>query len=105
MKFNSIPALKVPNVKVVQGSVTSVDPERKIAQIKSEGRAREERYDFLIAASGLRRVFPVVPQSLSKVEYLEEAREQIRSIETGDDGVVVIGGGTSPFPFSFYAGI
>ncbi|KAE9369954.1 putative pyridine nucleotide-disulfide oxidoreductase AMID-like protein [Stipitochalara longipes BDJ] len=93
MNFSTIPALQVPNLKIIQGSISSISPSTKIAKIQSLSGDREERYDFLIAASGLRRVFPVVPQSLTEREYLEEARGQIEGIEEGSEGIVVIGGG------------
>jgi len=101
MKFSSLPALQVSSLKFIQGSVKSIDPESKTAKIDGKEGESDEKYDFLIAASGLRRVFPVVPQSLTEGEYLEEARAQIEGIEQGSEGVVVIGGGifTSFPPF------
>ena len=93
MKFSSLPALQVPNLKIIQGSVKAIDCQRKIAIIKTKDRETGEGYDFLIAASGLKRVFPVVPQSLTKEEYLEEAGNQISAIRDSKEAVVVIGGG------------
>ncbi|PMD42005.1 FAD/NAD(P)-binding domain-containing protein [Hyaloscypha variabilis F] len=91
MKFSSLPALQVSSLKFIQGSVKSIDSESKTAKIDGKEGESDEKYDFLIAASGLRRVFPVVPQSLTEGEYLEEARVQIERIEEGSEGVVVIG--------------
>jgi NADH dehydrogenase FAD-containing subunit len=93
MKFCSLPALLVPNLKIIQGSVTAVDCGRKVATIKTSSGGREEGYDCLVAASGLRRVFPVVPQSLSEKDYLQEAKEQIEKIKSSKEAIVVIGGG------------
>jgi NADH dehydrogenase FAD-containing subunit len=50
-------------------------------------------YDYFIAASGLRRQWPVVPQSLEKEAYIEEVTQHISEVSAAADGVVVIGGG------------
>ncbi|RAL16958.1 putative pyridine nucleotide-disulfide oxidoreductase AMID-like [Aspergillus homomorphus CBS 101889] len=94
-RFVDIPALKTPDIKFIRGSVHSVDCQRKVAQIldSQTRRSREEKYDFLIAASGLRRVFPTVPQSLERDEFLEETRQNVKAIQNAQEGVVVIGGG------------
>lgn len=55
--------------------------------------ATSYEYDYLVTASGLRRVFPVVPQSLTRKQYLLEAEEQIHSVTNAKDGVLVVGGG------------
>lgn len=60
----------------------------------------EVSYDFFVGASGLRRAWPVVPQSLRKDDYLGEALRHINAVERADDGVVVIGGGME-FSFLF----
>ncbi|SPO05618.1 related to pyridine nucleotide-disulphide oxidoreductase AMID-like [Cephalotrichum gorgonifer] len=94
-RFVDIPALQTPAVRFVQGSVASVDPEAKTASIVN-GVTKEvsvEGYDFLLAATGLRRVFPVQPQSLSRKAFLLEAEEHIHAVKNAVDGVVVVGGG------------
>ena len=50
-------------------------------------------YDYLVVGTGLRRVFPVVPQSLDREQYLSEAQVHIRAVGAAKHGVVVIGGG------------
>ncbi|PYH49417.1 putative pyridine nucleotide-disulfide oxidoreductase AMID-like [Aspergillus saccharolyticus JOP 1030-1] len=94
-KFVDIPALKTPDVKFIRGSVHSVDCQHKVAQILDlqTRRSIEEKYDFLIAASGLRRAFPTVPQSLEREEFLQETRQNVAAIQNAEEGVVVIGGG------------
>jgi NADH dehydrogenase FAD-containing subunit len=77
MKFCSLSVLQVPNLKIIQGSITGLDYGKKVATIKTSSGGREEGYDYLVAASGLRRVFPVVPQSPNEKDYLQEAKEQI----------------------------
>jgi len=93
MKFCALPALQVSNLKIIQGSITGIDCGRKVATIKTSRGGREEGYDYLVAASGLRRVFPVVPQSLIEKDYLQEAKEQIEKIKSSKEAIVVIGGG------------
>lgn len=98
-RFADIPALQSPNVRILHGSVASVDTAAKEARVV-DGATKEESvegYDFLLAATGLRRPFPVQPQALSRKAFLLEAGEHIHSVENAADGVVVIGGGECPF--------
>lgn len=101
MKFADIPALQVPNLNIVQGSVASVDCERKFVAVQRNGTETRKSYDCLIAATGLRRVFPVVPQSLTTKTYLSECGEQIAAIKASREAIVVVGGGMySPSVYS-----
>lgn len=96
-KFDDIPALKTaPGIRCVHGTVQSVDCENKTAKIVNAGTKKvyEEKYDFLVVASGLRRVWPTVPQSLTREDYLSEVLTHIESVKNSENGVVVIGGGT-----------
>ncbi|KAG9233932.1 hypothetical protein BJ875DRAFT_462882 [Amylocarpus encephaloides] len=100
VKYTDIAALRDDAITVIQGSVSKIDPATKTATILDSKTKKqyEESYDFLIAASGLRRVKQVVPQALTKEEYLEEAKKQIEAVGVGEGvqnrkGVVVIGGG------------
>lgn len=74
----------------------SVDPERKVATYLANGSLEaptELHYDYFVAASGLRRAWPVVPQSLRKKQYLFETADHIHAATTARHGVVVVGGG------------
>lgn len=96
VKYEDIPALRSPNIHVLHGSVQSFDPQRKVAIFAARGmgiETEELQYDFLVAAAGLRRVWPVVPQSLRRKQYLFEAGNHTRIALTGRHGVVVVGGG------------
>ncbi|PKS12267.1 hypothetical protein jhhlp_001567 [Lomentospora prolificans] len=95
IRYADIPALQVPNVRFVQGSVTSLDCAAKKASILNQTTKETslEDYDFLIAASGLRRPYPVVPQSLNRKQFLIEAEEHIHDVTNAPQGVVVVGGG------------
>jgi pyruvate/2-oxoglutarate dehydrogenase complex dihydrolipoamide dehydrogenase (E3) component len=50
-------------------------------------------YDYFVAATGLRRVWPVVPQSLTRKQYLLEVEDHIHAVANAKHGVVVVGGG------------
>lgn len=95
VKFTDVAALQTPNVKVIQGSVSSVDCEAKTATVLDNvtKESTTHEYDYLVTASGLRRVFPVVPQSLTRKQYLLEAEEHIHAVTNARDGVLVVGGG------------
>ncbi|EGX90281.1 pyridine nucleotide-disulfide oxidoreductase AMID-like, putative [Cordyceps militaris CM01] len=95
VKFRDIPSLQQPNIKVVIGSVTTVDCAAKtVTTLEAVTKVpTEHAYDFFVAASGLRRVWPVVPQSLSRKQYLVEAAEHIHAVSNAQHGVVVVGGG------------
>ncbi|KAL8350006.1 hypothetical protein RB598_005376 [Gaeumannomyces tritici] len=95
VKFEDVAALQQPNIRIIQGSVTRVDAESKTATITPTGStgAREAAYDFLVAASGLRRVWPVVPQSLRRKQYLFEAGDHADAVSRAAHGVLVVGGG------------
>ncbi|KAF5525884.1 Oxidoreductase OXR1 [Colletotrichum aenigma] len=95
VKFQDIPSLQRPNVRFVQGSVSKVDPATKTATVLDHETKQPQdfSYDFFIGATGLRRAFPVVPQSLTRKQFLLEAEEQIHAVRNAADGVIVVGGG------------
>jgi NADPH-dependent 2,4-dienoyl-CoA reductase/sulfur reductase-like enzyme len=94
-KFEDIPALQHPNIRWTHGSVVNVDTETLTARVRHAGTNKESShaYDYLVVASGLKRAFPVVPQSLTRKQYLHEAANHIRDVQEAQEGVVVIGGG------------
>lgn len=90
-----MPALKTPKITIVQGKATNVDPSSKRATVL-EAATQEPRdldYDYLVVATGLRRAWPVVPQSLRRKQYLLEAGAHISAVTDAPAGVVVVGGG------------
>ncbi|GAO14912.1 uncharacterized protein UV8b_05080 [Ustilaginoidea virens] len=95
VKFQDLPGLNNPQVRFIRGSVSTVDCEAKtVTTIDSTTKAAmTNKYDFFVAATGLRRVWPVVPQSLTKKQYLLEAEEHIHAVSSARHGVVVVGGG------------
>jgi len=96
VRFNDIAALCRPDVGIIQGRATNVDCDKKTATVVLVGGQEvvKLQYDYLIVASGLRRVWPVVPQSLRRKQYLFEAGGHIKTVSDAPHGVVVVGGGT-----------
>ncbi|TLS29427.1 hypothetical protein PpBr36_02136 [Pyricularia pennisetigena] len=102
VKYSDIAALQLPNIHIVQGTAKTVDPATKTATItRTEPAATAAQtssdeiipYDFLVAASGLRRVWPVVPQSLRRKQYLVETGSHVQAVSGARNGVLVVGGG------------
>ncbi|SPQ26369.1 1fd6dbbd-9467-41b6-a320-a38a4d06889a [Thermothielavioides terrestris] len=96
VRYEDIPALRAaPNIRVLHGSVQAVDVERKTATYVAHGGAQSStlQYDYFVAAAGLRRAWPVVPQSLRKKQYLFETGDHIRATTAARHGVVIVGGG------------
>lgn len=95
IKYSDIPALSVPGISWNQGSIIKVDCEAKVAVVSDAktGAEYEERYDYLVSATGLSRAWPAVPQSFTKDAYLTETGSHIDAVTSSKDGVVVIGGG------------
>ncbi|KAK3949841.1 hypothetical protein QBC32DRAFT_242838 [Pseudoneurospora amorphoporcata] len=98
VKYEDVPALQQSpnNIRILRGSVQSIDQERKVAKVlgsESGPEPTELKYDYLIAAAGLRRAFPVVPQSLLRKQFLFEAGDHIQAATANRHGVAVVGGG------------
>ncbi|KAK7744350.1 hypothetical protein SLS62_010204 [Diatrype stigma] len=97
VEFKDIKVLQRPNVRFIQGALSRVDPANKTATIVSDRPAHatthQEKYDFFLAATGLRRQWPVVPQSLSRKLYLQEAGRHIDAVTQSTAPVLVVGGG------------
>ncbi|KAF5022061.1 hypothetical protein F66182_5888 [Fusarium sp. NRRL 66182] len=95
VKFSDTPGLQDPSINIIQGSVTKVDPASKTATVAAHLTKEEStlEYDYLVCATGLRRVWPVVPQSLTRKQYLLEAENHINAVHNAKHGVVVVGGG------------
>lgn len=95
MKYTDIPAVQTPKINIIQGTAKKVDPEAKRATIlEAAGQAeRQLTYDYLVVGTGLRRVWPVVPQSLTREQYLLETGAHADRVRRAPAGVVVVGGG------------
>ncbi|KAK8007799.1 hypothetical protein PG989_001789 [Apiospora arundinis] len=93
--FADVKILQRPDVRFVHGRVQKVDPETRTASILDSASQAEvtETYDYFIAATGLRRVWPVVPQSLTRKTYLLEAGRHIDAVRGSAHPVLVVGGG------------
>ncbi|KAF4121629.1 NADPH-dependent 2,4-dienoyl-CoA reductase, sulfur reductase, or a related oxidoreductase, partial [Geosmithia morbida] len=101
VRYADIPSLQPSHlpegstVTVLHGSVTGVDPSSKTASVleSATGQTTSHAYDYLVSTTGLRRVWPVVPQSTTKKAYLAEANGHIDAVARARHGVVVVGGG------------
>ncbi|KAI0545647.1 hypothetical protein F4679DRAFT_560248 [Xylaria curta] len=93
--YKDVKRLQRPNVTFVQGTITNVDCENRIAIISEHKtqKTREESYDFFIAATGLRRTWPVVPQALTREAYLAEVGAHCDKVLNSTAPVLVVGGG------------
>ncbi|KAG6020729.1 hypothetical protein E4U19_006173 [Claviceps sp. Clav32 group G5] len=95
IKFQDLPGLATPQVKFLHGSISNVDcATRTITLIdRTTEIATTHSYDYFVAATGLRRAWPVVPQSLTRKQYLLEAEEHVHAVSNAQHGVVIVGGG------------
>ena len=94
VKFSDVAALQRPDVQVIQGKASQVDCEKKNAVIvTASDLTLTLSYDYLVVATGVRRAWPVVPQSLRRKQYLFEAGDHITAVSKASRGVVVVGGG------------
>ncbi|KAK3989745.1 hypothetical protein QBC44DRAFT_240911 [Cladorrhinum sp. PSN332] len=96
VKYEDVPAVRdSSNIRVLQGSVKEVDQNLKRAKYLAAGDAEAQtvEYDYLVAAAGLRRVWPVVPQALGRKQWLLEAGNHVTEGTRGRYGVLVVGGG------------
>ncbi|KAK8022072.1 hypothetical protein PG993_012839 [Apiospora rasikravindrae] len=93
--FADVKILQRPDVRFVHGRVQQVDPATRTATILENNAAQpvEETYDYFVAATGLRRAWPVVPQSLTRKTYLHEAGRHIDAVRGSAHPVLVVGGG------------
>lgn len=107
-RFSRLNELQNPNLSFKHGTVTSIDPESKVATyLDRSGAEREQAYDYVIVATGLKRHWPAVPKSGSYEEYLQDGEKFIEKIVGGDpekpqDGrrVVIIGAGAVGIEFA-----
>lgn len=92
--------MRAPGLSWAQGSVSKVNTEDKVVTIadKISGKEYDESYDYLVIATGLRRQWPAVPQSLTRKAYLAETGKHIEEVKAAKEGVVVIGGGALSHP-------
>ncbi|KAK5080228.1 hypothetical protein LTR05_008741 [Lithohypha guttulata] len=98
INYSDFHELSDPNVTVVRGTVEKVDLGSKIVKY-SDGSAgnhktiRDLDYDYLVIATGLRRMWPVVLLAMEKKQYEKDSQQFIKKIENCRNGVIVVGGG------------
>lgn len=94
-RFKDMTDLQDENVTFVHGSLSHVDCATKTATVLQHGSNEPStiEYDYFCAATGYRRVWPVVPQSLTYDDYLVETQKHIDQVGNAKHGVLVVGGG------------
>lgn len=96
-KYSDVLELRRDEITIRRGSAKRIDSENLVAtfdDMENAGQEFNQRYDYVVLATGLRRDWPTVPRAFTKAEYLKDGLEQISGIEnSGGDGIVVIGGG------------
>ncbi|RGP60217.1 transcriptional activator mut3p [Fusarium sporotrichioides] len=95
IKYQDIPEMHGPRIKHIHGAVTEVDCVEKKAVVVDRATKTKmiQPYDILVAASGLRRAWPIAPQAQTKEEFLSHIRLFTSSFGGASRGVVVVGGG------------
>ncbi|KAL4907353.1 hypothetical protein BDW74DRAFT_176126 [Aspergillus multicolor] len=93
IKYSDIPALQTPEIRCVQGSVDSLDCAAKTATIATSSGTVQEKYDYLIICTGLRREYPSAPRSFTREQYLAETAKNLANVRGAKKGVAIIGGG------------
>lgn len=109
VRYEDMPQWKTaPGLRFIHGSVEAVDAEKKSAKITkfvapgAPKKVIDESYDYLVVATGLRRVWPTVPDALTKEGYLAECTAHLDQVSKATKGVVVIGGGSTPSPLALH---
>ncbi|EGX89573.1 pyridine nucleotide-disulfide oxidoreductase AMID-like, putative [Cordyceps militaris CM01] len=95
-RFRDMTDLDADNVTFVHGSLSHVDCAAKTATVLPHGSRHAPttiEYDYFCAATGYRRVWPVVPQALTYDDYLVETQAHIDTAARAQHGVLVVGGG------------
>ncbi|EXL73124.1 hypothetical protein FOPG_11469 [Fusarium oxysporum f. sp. conglutinans race 2 54008] len=95
IKYQDIPEMHGSLIKHIHGTVTEVDcVEKKAVVIDRITKMRMiQSYDILVAASGLRRAWPIAPRAKTKDEFLSHIVHHATSVEGASRGVVIVGGG------------
>ncbi|CAI6337256.1 unnamed protein product [Periconia digitata] len=107
-RFSRLNELQNSNLSFKHGSVTSINPSSKIATYRDRsGTERQQEYDYVIVATGLKRHWPAVPKSGSYEEYMQDGKKFIAKIVGGDPEkpqvgrrVVIIGAGAVGIEFA-----
>ncbi|KAL4941671.1 hypothetical protein BDV06DRAFT_177447 [Aspergillus oleicola] len=93
LKFSDLPALQTPEIRVVQGSIDSLDCASKTATVATAEGAVKESYDYMITCTGLARQYPSAPSSFTREKFLAETADNLANVRDASKGVAVIGGG------------
>lgn len=92
-------SLERAGVEFIHGQVSSVDVLDKVVKYQTltssptKSVSAEIHYDYLIAATGLNRPWPIVPFHCTKHTYLKDIEEQRTDLEQVKGAIVIVGGG------------
>jgi NADH dehydrogenase FAD-containing subunit len=98
-KFSDMDSLKRPNIEVLQGSALHLDPQAKELhwQKKYRDSSGSEldilKYDYLVASTGIQRLWPILPRSMNSIDYQTDAQDYIADLGKAGPTIVVVGGG------------
>lgn len=86
------------SVQFVQGKARKVDPIKKTLEFSpypssTTTAAETIQYDYMVVATGVKRQHPVVPDALTRQQYLSEYDDLREQMSAAKDGVVIVGGG------------
>lgn len=97
-EYSALKELRHPALKIVRGRIESIDCEARTAKytVHGSGESRSHEYDYLVAASGLSRQWPIVPASHQKDRYVAEALQHINTLKASKQTIVIGGGMISP---------
>ena len=93
-EFSALKELRHPSLTTARGRIDQLDCEARRANLTNltSGVTSHLDYDHVLVATGLRRQWPIVPESHSKDRYVMDALQHINTLEASKR-VVVIGGG------------
>lgn len=93
-------SLERAGVEFIHGQVSSVDVLDKVVKYQTLTSSPTEsvvsteiHYDYLIAATGLNRAWPIVPFHYTKHTYLKDIEGQRTGLEQVKGAIVIVGGG------------
>ncbi|WJG35743.1 uncharacterized protein FOBCDRAFT_186369 [Fusarium oxysporum Fo47] len=95
VKYQDIPEMHGSLIKHIQGAVMEVNcVEKKAVIVDGVTKTRMvQSYDILVAASGLRRAWPIAPRAKTKEEFRSHIVQHTSSFGDASRGVVIVGGG------------
>ena len=93
LRYKGIPYLQRESINVLRGQAQEINATKRTATyLDSSNTIRTISYDVLVLANGLQRPWPVVPDALTKAEYLDGGDRYALRLAAAER-VAVVGGG------------